>query len=235
MKAVVLLFACAAGPASAFDVTSPIAAGSEPPPPWHVVGLPHQSKPFTHFTRVDLEGQHVLRVDADHSYGNLVHALPSVPATTLSWRWRVDQPVRGADLHKRSGEDSALKVCASFGLPSDRVPFLERQWLALAQMRSTEKLPTATLCYLWDNTLPDRTLVVSPFTRRIRSITLRGSGTLGQWSNHTQDLAADFLRAFGDESQSVPRVIAVALGADSDNTASHSVGYVADIHLNDAR
>jgi hypothetical protein len=227
------LLAVAALPASALDITSPIAAGTEPPAPWHLVGLPQQSKPFTQFSLVDLDGRHVLRVEADHAYGNLVHPLPRVSANaTLSWRWRVDQPVRGADLHKRSGEDSALKVCASFDLATDRVPFLERQWLALMQTRSSEKLPTATLCYVWDTTLPDRSLVVSPFTRRIRSVTLRG-GELGQWSSHTQDLAADFMRAFGDEAPSVPPLIAVAVGADSDNTASHSVGYVADIHLNE--
>ena len=50
-------------------------SGSAPAAPWQVIGLPAQSKPFTHFSVVELDGQHALRVEADSSYGNLVHPL----------------------------------------------------------------------------------------------------------------------------------------------------------------
>ena len=52
-------------------------SGAQPPAPWHVAGLPMQSKPFTRFGMVELDGKRVLRVDADRSYGNLVHPLPT--------------------------------------------------------------------------------------------------------------------------------------------------------------
>lgn len=198
-----------------------------------MVGLPNQSKPFTRFSVVELDGHRVLRVESDRAYGNLLHPLSGTAPGHLSWRWRVDQPVQHADLYRRSGEDAALKVCASFDLPAERVPFLERQWVALMQLRSAEKFPLATLCYVWDTTLPDNTLVVSPFTHRIRSITQHGSG-LGQWTSVTHDLSTDFLRAFGDESRSVPSLVGILVGADADNTASHSVGYLSDLVLDAA-
>ena len=51
------------------------AEGSVPAPPWHVVGLPEQTKPFTRFSVVAVAKKHALRVEADKSYGNLVYPL----------------------------------------------------------------------------------------------------------------------------------------------------------------
>jgi hypothetical protein len=46
-----------------------------------------------------------------------------------------------------------------------------------------------------------------------------------------RDVAADFAKLFGDESDRVPTIIGVAVGADADNTRSHSLGHVAGIAL----
>lgn len=203
---------------------SPIGSLPTPPAPWYFVGLPHQTKPATRFTVVELDGQRVLRVESDHAYGNLVHPLVGAPAGTLAWRWRVDEPTQHADLHHRSGDDAAAKVCAVYDMRDERVPFVERQFLRLAEMRAGEHMPPATLCYVWDMNLPTGTLLHNAFTHRIRFIVIHG--TPHQWTEEQHDLAADFLRAFGDESPSVPTLSAIAIGADSDNTASHSVAYV---------
>lgn len=219
-SALAIVFTCAV----AADLAALAGPGPAPPPPWRVAGLPHQTKPLSRFSVVDLEGHRVLRVESDHAYGNLVHPLPAVRAGVLQWRWRVDQPLTGADLHKRSGDDAAIKVCALFDMPLARVPFVERQLLRLAETRAGEKLPTATLCYVWDDTHPDRMLIHNAFTHRVRFIVVHG--TPRQWSQERHDLAADFQRAFGDESPDVPPLLAVAIGADSDNTGSHSVAHI---------
>ena len=39
------------------------AAGGAPAAPWHVVGLPQQTKPFTQFSVVDIDGKRVLKVE----------------------------------------------------------------------------------------------------------------------------------------------------------------------------
>jgi len=205
--------------------------GTRPPAPWAFVGLPHQTKPATRFDVVEFDGVHALRVDADRSFGNLVHPLPAgTRAGLLAWRSRIERPTIGADLTQRSGEDMALRVCATFELPLSRVPFFERQMLRLAQTRSSERLPTAMLCYVADAVLPAGTLVVSPFTRRMRSIVVVHA-PLSRWTQQQHDLGADFLRAFGDEADNVPALTAVVVGADGDNTGSHSVALIADLHL----
>lgn len=127
----------AAGPAGSGALV-PLAQGSgpAPPPPWHVAGLPLQTKPFTRFGLVELDGQRVPRVEADRSYGNLVH------------------PLKG------------------------------------------------------------------------------GAGTpLASWHTERRDLAADFLRLFGDEATEVPPLVGVGIGADADSTQTRSLSYIADLAL----
>lgn len=194
-----------------------------------MVGLPQQVKPLTRFTVVALDNQRVLRVDADHAYGNLVHPLKDVRAGTLAWRWRVEQPASGADLRRKAGDDAPLKVCAFFDLPISDVPFIERQVLRIAAARAGEALPTAALCYVWDEHLPQGTLLHNAFTHRVRYIVIHG--TLQRWTEEKHDLAADFRRAFGDDTADVPLLTAVAIGADTDNTASHSIGYIDALRL----
>jgi Protein of unknown function (DUF3047) len=224
--------AALAGSALAADLASPIGGGNEPPAPWRVAGLPQQNKPLTRFAVVELDKQRVLRVEADHAYGNLIHPLKDLRASTLAWRWRVDQPAAGADLKRKSGDDAALKVCAFFDLPESQVPFVERQLLRIASSRAGEKLPTATLCYVWDEHLPQGTLLHNAYTHRVRYIVTHG--TPQRWSDEKHDLAADFQRAFGDDTLTVPPLTAIVIGADTDNTGSHSIGYVSDLHLSTA-
>ena len=43
-------------------------------------------------------------------------------------------------------------------------------------------------------------------------------------------MSKDFLALFGDEDPQVPPVAGVLVGADADNTQSHSLGYLRDLH-----
>jgi hypothetical protein len=213
----------------------PLTAGTgpEPPAPWHAVGLPLQQKPYTRFSVVEIGGVRVLRLDADHSYGNLVHSLPgSEPWRTLSWRWRVDVPNDHANLRLTGGDDAAAEVCVMFDLPMDSVPFLEQQFVRLSRLRSKELLPTATVCYVWDAHFAPGTTLDNAFTRRMRMIVLRGQGTpLMSWSRERHDVRADFMALFGDETQEVPPIIGVSVSADADNTQTRTLSFIADLVL----
>jgi len=206
-------------------------AASQARAPWHVTGLPNQTKPYTTFSVVELDGRKALRIEADSSYGNLVYPLElkATPAA-LSWHWRVEQLIDADDLRQRSTDDNAVKVCVSFDMPIEKVPFLERQLLRAARGKTTEPVPSASVCYVWDAHLPVGTSLDNAFTRRIRYKVLQsGSAHLHQWMAERRNIGADFLELFRDESTEVPPVIGVLVGADSDNTHSHSLAHVADI------
>ena len=222
-----------AQPARAWELAPLAGSGDMPPSPWHVAGLPHQTKPRTNFSTVVLDGRRVLRVEADQSYGNLVHPLSGTPpALQLTWQWRVDQPLAAADLRTKAGDDAAAKVCVLFDLALENIPFAERQLLRFARASAAERLPGATVCYVWDNHLPVDTVVANAYTHRLRYLVLQsGPASLGQWRSERRDVAADFVRLFGDESTQMPPLIGVAIGADADNTHGHSLAYVADLAL----
>ena len=211
------------------------ASGDQPPAPWRVVGVPGGKIPLTAYSLADIDGIKVSRVEANKSYGNLVHPLlASVidAGLRLRWRWRLDEPLRGADLRRREGDDSPLKVCALFDMPLEKLGLIERNLLRLARGVSGEKLPSATLCYVWDAKLATGTLLPNAYTSRVRLIVVNsGEQRLGQWVSHVRDLAADFQRAFGAESDTLPPLQAVLVGADADNTGGHSLGWVGDVTL----
>lgn len=214
-------------------LVQPAGPGEQPQAPWHVVGLPQQAKPLTRFSVVTLDGQRVLKVEAHGSYGNLLHPVLEQPnGQVLRWRWRLDEPLPAANLRRRDGDDSPLKVCALFDLPMAAVPFIERQVLRIARLRTGEMLPAASICYVWDAHLPAGTVLDNAYTRRVRMVVLRGpEAGLRTWQAEQRDIGADFRRLFADETDVVPPLIGIGIAADADNTQGHGMGYVGPIQL----
>ena len=211
-----------------------VESGATPPPPWRIEGLPGQRKPYTRFDIAVVDGERVLRVEADHAYGNLVHATQLGPGGPhlLSWRWRVEEHPAQADLRQRDTEDMPLRVCALFDMPLASVPFLERQLLRAMRLKAQGPLPAASVCYVWDSRLPPGAMLPSPYTRRIRYVVLHGpESPLHAWHHEHRDIYADFLLLFGNESTTVPPLVAVLVGADTDNTHSHSLAHLTALDL----
>lgn len=211
------------------------ATADQPPAPWRVVGVPGGKIPITSFSMAEVDGRKVLRVATSKSYGNLVHDLPLGSTATglrLTWRWRLEVALQGADLQTRQGDDSPLKVCVLFDMPLEKLGLIDRNLLRMARAASSEKLPSATLCYVWDDTLKVATLLPNAYTSRVRMmVASSGHQNLGQWVVQSRDIAADFRQAFGAESQALPPVLAILVGGDADNTGGHSLGYVDDVRL----
>ena len=230
-----LLLSAFAAPRAQGALLQPFGSTTEPTPaaPWQFAGLPRQKLPLTRFALVDLDGRRALRVEAEASYGNLVHPLRvEGQGATLAWQWRIDHFVAQSDLRSKAGDDTALKVCVFFELPLAQVPFVERQLLRMARARSGEALPSGTVCYVWDRLLPAGTVLPNAYTRRVRYLVLQGGASpLQRWAAERRDVGADFARLFGDESAQVPAIVGVAVGADADNTQGRSLAHVADLVL----
>ncbi len=226
-----LLLACTQAASAAEPGLAPFGkVGSPPLAPWHVVGLPQQTKPFTRFSVVDIDGRRAVKIEADESYGNLVHPLHASAPAHLAWQWRVEKPIETADLRQKSGDDTAVKVCVFFDLPLENISFGDRQLLRYARGKTSELVPAATVCYVWDPHLAVGTTLDNAFTRRVRYMVLEtGSDRLDKWVSERRDVGADFTKLFGDESATVPPIVGIAVGADADNTQSHSVSYVSGV------
>jgi hypothetical protein len=85
---------------------------------------------------------------------------------------------------------------------------------------------------VWDPKIAAGTTLDNAFTRRMRYIVLEsGTDRLNKWVAEKRDVGADFMKVFSDESKVVPPIVGIAVGADADNTQSHSVSYVSGIAL----
>jgi len=210
------------------------AHGAQAPQPWRFTSLPNKTP--TRFEVVQEGAQKVLKVEADQSYGNLVHAtrVPLNPSTTLAWRWRVDTFVEDADLRTRAGDDGAAKLCVFFDLPVERLSLGERTRLALARRTTGEQVPSEALCYVWDKKEAKGSTLVNAFTQRMRMVVLESGAAANKaaFVSERRNLLADYKRAFGDEAgDTLPDVVAVAVSADADNTQGHGLAYFSDIDL----
>ncbi len=219
-------------PAAASAALAPLtAAGSLAlHPTWQLSGLPDNKAPRSTFEALALNGETVLALRTQASYGVLTHAWQGPAPQFLSWRWRLEQPLAAADIKTKAGDDAALKVCVMLDQPAQEIPFFQRSALALARSISGQNLPSATLCYLWDSRYPAGTRGPNPYSARVRFMVLNGSeSATGQWVSQRRNIAEDFALLFGQESKALPPVTAVAVGADSDNTQGSSLGYVTQL------
>jgi hypothetical protein len=208
------------------------ASGTEPAAPWRFVGLPQRyAKPPSLIDVTQVDGKKTLRMRTDKSWGSLVHPW-SGPATTLRLQWRLDTPLAQSSVRSKATEDLALKACVSFDMPASHIPVGERALFRLARFFSPDKLPTATLCYVWSGSDSIGSVAASPVTARVRYMVLdTATSPLRTWLVHERNLHDDFLKAFGDETTTLPALTAIVVGADADNTQGSSLGYIADIEV----
>jgi len=197
-------------------------------PAWRVSGLPGNKFPLAQFELTTAPGEPALQLGTDGSYGVLTHTWRGKAPAELAWRWQLVQGLPLADITTKAGDDAALKVCVMFDQPLADIPFLQRAALSLARTATGQDLPSATLCYLWDTRYPAGTRGANPYSARVRYIVLNGvESPTGQWVNQRRRVADDFASLFGTESAVLPPVVAIAVGADSDNTGGTSSAYLA--------
>jgi hypothetical protein len=218
-------------PAGRSDITpfSSGAPGPGLPPGWERLGLPDIRPPD--FALVDDGGTTVLRVASADAAGSAAYRLAADAARTpmLSWRWKVDRVVAGADLARKEGDDFAARLYVTFDVPASSLPLAERARIRLARLVHGTELPTAAICYVWDNRHPVGTSAWNPYSSRVRMVVLRsGAAEAGRWARESRDVAADFRAAFGTEP---PAITGVAVSADTDQTHERVTAWFGDLRL----
>jgi hypothetical protein len=211
-----------------------------PPAPWQLVTVPKITA-HTQYAVVPLDGRLVLRIEANASYANLLHPVTTDLATRpqLRWRWRVDAATQAGDLRRKDGDDQPLRVCVLFDVPSERLSAGVRLQLRLGRALFDPQLPAASVCYVWDNAaagLPAGTWLPNAYTERVQMLVLRSRASdaaPGRWFEESRDLAADFARAFPAEAAGgwLPRLSAVGVAGDGDNTGARSVALIDALRL----
>ena len=200
-------------------------------PPWRVLTLP-RVKP-AEIAIVPDEGVNVLRVRSEAGAGSAAQSFRAGGHATLAWRWKIDRVVEKADLHVKSADDFAARVYVFFDVPLGELPFATRLKYKLLALIHGEPLPTAGICYVWDNRNKPGTSVWNPYTDRVRTVVLEsGNAEAGRWMEERRDLAADFNAAFGPRA--VPSITGIAAGNDTDQTGESVTAWFGDFVLEPA-
>ncbi len=223
--------AAIAGPVTPFST----ATGATLPPTWQVITLPKIPR-HTQYSLVRIDGRVAVKAEASASYANVIHPIGIDVSETpvLHFAWRADRFPDNSDLRTRRGDDLAAKVCVLFDIPLDRLRTVDRARLELGRRLFDPKLPSATVCYVWDRQMVSGTWLPNAYTNRVRYLVLRSaaSGEQGRWFDERRDLRNDFAQAFGKEGgDRLPPVVAIAFATDADNTGSSALAYYGDIEL----
>lgn len=222
--------AVAAGDA-AITPFSGAAPGMELPAGWVPITLPYGT--HSEIRIVPDPGGSVLRVRSSDSFGSAAHRMSVDPASSprLSWRWKVDRVVEGARLERKGAEDFAARVYVSYDYPEGLLSFGTRAKLAIARA-FYGFVPSAAICYVWDNRHAPGTAAWSPYFDHVRVVVLESGNTrAGQWIDEERDIEADFRAAFPAWKGAVPRVNGLIAGNDTDQTGEEATAWFGDFRL----
>ena len=173
----------------------------------------------------------ILHASADNAASLYVAVLPKpmpVP-DNISWRWKTDALIPGADNRDKSREDAPLRLIVAFDGDRATLPPAEQKRYRRAEMLFGQAPPYAMLMYIWGNQGPLDSIITSAHTSQVKMITVAaGAKGLGQWQSLKRNLAADYQRAFG---RAPGPVLGLAVMTDTDNTDGKSEADYADIRF----
>lgn len=145
----------------------------------------------------------------------------------LSWNWKVDGILQKGDEMKKEGDDYAARIYVTFEYEPDKASLFEKIKYELLEKIYGIKPPGNAINYIWANKLKKGEAVPNPFTDKVIMVAVEsGAENAGKWVPEERNVYEDYKKYFKSEP---PRIVAVALMTDTDNTKESATGYYADI------
>ncbi|VVE45808.1 hypothetical protein PEP31012_04431 [Pandoraea eparura] len=222
--------AWAAEPGPAALLFSKSAPGNALPSGWQ--NLPVVSgKKLTTYTVVADGGRNVIEarsVDAASALMTKSDGVDLSVTPIVSWRWRVDHAIPGADNRVSDKEDSPARLVFFFDGNASALPFGDRAAMALAKAGGDD-LPYATLMYIWSNDAAPGGVIQNPHTDRVQMLVVAGGdASLGKWQTFSRNVAADYERIF---HETPGKLLGYGVFTDSDNTHSSAHAWYGDVRF----
>jgi len=169
----------------------------------------------TNYTLIRENGRSVLKAHSEKAASGLIMKvkLDSRDYPILAWSWKVDHTLKKEDVTRKSGDDFAARIYVVF----PRTFFWQ----------------TRAINYVWAAKLPKETSVPSPYTSKAIIVAVEsGDEKTGQWVSEERNYYEDYRKLFGEEP---PKLGAVAIMSDTDDTGDEVTAYYGDIFLKSAR
>jgi Protein of unknown function (DUF3047) len=196
---------------------------------WQHQILPGKSP--NHFQYARLNNRDALTVRSHSAVSVLrqvVHVSPDELAH-VRFSWKVPELIAQADMARREADDSPVRIVLAFEGDRSRFSAKNAMLSELSQALTGEPMPYATLMYVWCNTRAPGSVILNPRTDRIRKVVVEsGPKNLNQWLDYERDIAADFVKAFGEPPGAL---VGIGIMTDTDNTQSKVQAWYGPVKL----
>lgn len=202
--------------------------------PWEPYFIQRGSAP-TAYRVVEVEGATALEAVADEGGSAVLRKIRVDPQThpVIDWRWRVPRPENGAPVSVVSPKSAMARLSIAFHGDAEKLDVVDRAHLRLAKALTPNGLPYATLVYVWLRDVPVGSVVVSPYSDRVRLVVAEsGERRIGQWIDLRRNVLEDYRRAFGEEPGDI---VAVGVMTDPGDDGSRRRAYYGDITFRSAQ
>lgn len=168
----------------------------------------------TAYTLISEDGRTVLKAHSEKGASGLIMKvkLDSREYPVLRWSWKVEHSLKKEDVTRKSGDDFAARVY---------VVFPRAFWR------------TRAINYVWAAKMPKGSSAPNPYTSRVVIVAAEsGDEKAGQWVSEERNYYEDYRKLFGEEP---PKLGAVAIMTDTDDTGDEVTAYYGDIFLESAK
>lgn len=199
------------------------------PSQWEVLafdGITSKTKYRLHF---DKERTSVHAISRGGASG-LIRKIEIDPALypLLSFSWKIDGIITGANLRKKSGDDAPARVYVTFAYDAGKVGFWEMVKFEAIKLIYGEYPPIASLVYVWASSIEQGAVFDNPYTDRAKVFVLEsGEENKMQWLQEQRNIVRDYKQAFAEDG--VPMISGIAIMTDTDNTGGSATAWYGDI------
>lgn len=203
----------------------------QPPAGWYPYAM-RKDLNHTRYTVVRDGQRQVLNARAAASATGLRCAVQIDPAELgrLQFSWRVRDVPPQADVSEAVLDDCPARLILAFDGDETSLPLRERLLFDKIELFTGQRLPYATLMYVWDG---GRHAVESVHrnhrSARIQYLTVEsGPQRAGRWLHYQRDVVADFKRVYGEAPGNI---IGVGVLTDADALKLQLEAWYGDITL----
>ena len=192
----------AGAPAAANQVQPFSSAGpGSVPQGWHPFSVRRDVR-TTRYRAATHQGRQVLHALANGSATGLNCPVSIDPTRTgrLHFSWQARAVAERGDVAHAELDDCPARLVLAFGGDDTRLPLRDRLFYEQVELFTGHRLPYATLMYVWDGGAQAvESVHRNHRTPRIQYLAVESGGArCGRWLHYQRDVAADFLRVFGE-------------------------------------
>lgn len=186
--------------------------------------------PHTIYSLVEDSGKNVVKATSNKSASGLIRKVDIDPVEypIIEWRWKVTKLAANADVTKRSGDDYAARIYITFDLSIDSLGTGQRIiYSAADRFYPQVKIPIRAMNYIWANKAEVNSIHSNPWTNLSQMVVIQsGEENIGTWITEKRNILEDYRAIFKSDP---PRINAIAIMTDSDNTKSSSEAFYDEI------